>query len=181
MLDRVWLDRQIRMHSTPIRPWQRLYDAITHALRGAVVLAFALMVLVVVLDVLFREWRGSGLNWAMQIGVYANAALALLSMALTSSGDAHLRPRFADRWLPDRFDPLLRRLGDAGSALGFGLLAGLGLWVTLETRALDERGAVLGNPIWPIQLILPLSFALAALMHALRAYDPSLRAPPLEH
>ena len=71
-------------------------------------LAFLLLVTVVFVDVVNRELTGTGLHWALQIGVYANFFVVMLGIGVASAGGAHLRPQFADHWLPARFEPVLR-------------------------------------------------------------------------
>lgn len=140
--------------------------------------AFTVLIAVVFADVVSRELAGRGLHWAMQAGVYANYVVVLFGLGIASASDAHLRPQFADRWLPARFEPWLRRLPDAGMALfslGFAVVA---VDVVAVTRELGDRSAVLGNLIWPLQALLPIVFALAAVRHSLYAGWPSLRPEP---
>jgi len=139
--------------------------------------AFVLLIAVVFIDVLYRELTGTGLHWARQAGVYANLVVVLFGFGLASAGGTHLRPRFADHWLPATWTPAVIRLQEAlmsGFCLGLGLV---GITVVAETIALDERSPVLGNPIWPFQALIPLVLLVAALRHALYAAQPSLRPP----
>ncbi len=136
--------------------------------------AFLCMIAVVFADVVSRELTGSGLHWASQLGVYANIVVVMLGIGLASAKGSHLRPQFADRWLPARWDPLLRRVGDALMATfcaGFALLAGE---VVARTLELGERSSQLGTPVWPVQAVIPLAFGLAAVRHALYAIYPQL-------
>ena len=82
--------------------------------------------------------------------------VTLVGIGLASDSGSHLRPRFADRWLPAGWDPVLARLGEALTAafcIGFAFVA---LQVVLETRVLDERSIVLRLWVWPFQAVLPL-------------------------
>ena len=136
--------------------------------------AFLFMIAVVFVDVVSRELTGSGLHWASQLGVYANIVVVMLGIGLASAHGSHLRPRFADGWLPACWDPVLNRVADGLMAAfcgGFTLLAGL---VVAETAALGERSSVLGTLVWPVQLFIPLAFGLATIRHALYALCPEL-------
>lgn len=147
--------------------------------RLVTVAAFTVLIAVVFADVVSRELSGRGLHWAMQAGVYANYVVVLFGLGIASASDAHLRPRFADRWLPARFEPWLARLPDAGMALFCLGFASVAVDVVAVTRELGDRSAALGNLVWPLQALLPVVFALAAVRHALYARWPSLRpAPP---
>lgn len=143
--------------------------------RAVTLLAFVVLITVVFADVVSRELTGTGLHWARQIGVWANFIVVMFGLGLASTAGQHLRPRFADDWLPDRWSPLMDRLQDAGMALfclGFAVVA---LQMTLEGLALQERSAVLGVLVWPVQAVIPLVFVLAAIRHGIYCLYPALR------
>lgn len=147
--------------------------------RGACIGAFVLLIAAVFADVLSRELTGQGLFWALQAGVYANLVVVMVGLGLASQDSSHLRPRFADGWLPARWDPWLTRLGEALTAAFFLVMFLVAVGVVAETRELGERSPVLGTLIWPVQAIIPLVFAVAAGRHGLYALYPGLRpAPP---
>ena len=146
--------------------------------KGITFAAFLLLITVVFLDVVSREVTGSGLHWASQAGVYANVVVVMIGLGVASATGAHLRPRFADRWLPARFDALVERLQELLMALFCAGFAGLGIDIVLETWRLGEVSPALGNPVWPVQSIVPLAFAIAALRHGLYALWPRLRPAP---
>jgi TRAP-type C4-dicarboxylate transport system permease small subunit len=140
--------------------------------------AFAVLVLVVFADVVSRELYGAGLYWASRTGVWANVIVVMTGFGLASAGGAHLRPQFADNWLPERWSPLLATLQHLLMALfclALGLLAGR---VVLGSFQLGELSIDLFLPIWPVQLFLPLAFMAAFLRHFLYACYPALR--PIE-
>lgn len=133
------------------------------------------MVVVVFADVVTREVTGSGLLWARQVGVYANIFVVMLGFGVASADGAHLRPRFADHWLPrswDRFLPHVQEALMAGFCLAFCVLAAQ---VLAETFALQERSVVLRVVIWPVQAVIPLAFGIATVRHGLYAVWPGLR------
>lgn len=137
--------------------------------------AFCVLVTVVFGDVVSRETVGTGLHWARQVGVYANLFVILFGIGVASAGGAHLRPRFADGWLPARWSGALDRLQDGGMALfclGFAVIAA---GIAFEGLVLDERSAVLGIVTWPFQAVFPLVFGFAAFRHGAWAWFPELR------
>lgn len=151
---------------------------VTRAERAITFAAFLAMIGVVFADVVARELTGTGLHWARQAGVYANIVVVLFGIGLASADAAHLRPRFADGWLPARWGPALARIGDglmAAFCLAFAVIA---FDVVAETRALAERSTVLRTLVWPVQAIIPLVFALAAVRHGLYAAFPALAPSP---
>ena len=163
----------------PSKPAPPIVERVLGRLRlaelGVTFAAFAVLASVVFADVLMREFTGSGLSWARQIGVYANVVVTIVGIGLASSGGSHLRPRFADGWLPAAWNPMLVRVGEWLTAifcLGFSWVA---LRVVLETHALDERSVVLRLIVWPFQSVLPLAFLIAAARHAAYGTWPGLR------
>lgn len=137
--------------------------------------AFATLVVVLFADVVSRELTGAGLTWSRQIGVYANLFLTLVGIGLASAAGTHLRPRFADRWLPVRYDRLLETLRETVMALFFAAAAAVSVATVAETRALGERVPLLGWPVWGFQVVMPAVFIAAALRHLCYARFPGLR------
>lgn len=136
--------------------------------------AFWALVALVFADVVARELTGAGLHWARQAGVYTNIVVVMLGLGLASESGAHLRPRFADHWLPRSWAPVLQRIQHALMAafcLGFAAVA---LGMVLESVMLAERSAALRIQVWPIQSIIPLAFGIAFLRHGLYALFPAL-------
>ncbi len=139
---------------------------------------FIVLIAVVFADVVSREIAGTGLHWARQVGVYANLFVIMFGIGLASSAGAHLRPRFADGWLPASWSGTLDRLQDGLMALfclGFAVVAA---GMVYEGFELTERSAVLGIVIWPFQAVIPLVFGLATFRHGVYALYPALRPVP---
>lgn len=148
------------------KPVRRALEFVRIAELAITCAAFAILASVIFADVLVREFTGSGLSWARQIGVYANVVVTIIGIGLASAGGTHLRPRFTDHWLPAAWDPWLTRIGELLTALFCLAFAWLALGVVRETYELDERSVVLRLVVWPFQSVLPIAFLLAALRHA---------------
>lgn len=160
------------------RRWARGWlQACGRVERAVTFAAFMIMVAVVFADVAARELSGTGLHWARQAGVYANLVVVMFGIGLASADGAHLRPRFADSWLPRAWDPWLNRVREwlmALFCLAFAVVAGD---VVADSYAMGERSAVLRLVVWPVQAVIPVAFGLAALRHALFGCYPTLRPP----
>ncbi len=143
--------------------------------RAVTFVAFLLLIVVVFGDVVSREVSGTGIHWARQAGVYANIIVVMFGIGLASADGAHLRPRFADGWLPASWDPLVSRLKEFLMAAFCGVFAWVAFSVVAETFVLQERSAVLRTLVWPVQAVIPLVFLLAALRHTLFGLYPALR------
>ena len=136
--------------------------------------AFLLMVAVVFADVAARELTGTGLHWARQAGVYANLVVVMLGIGLASAEAGHLRPRFADGWLPASWDPWLNRVSELLMALFCLAFAAVAGNVVADSFAMQERSTVLRVVVWPFQSVIPLAFGLAAIRHGLYGLYPVL-------
>ena len=105
--------------------------------------AFMVLIAVVFADVVSREVTGTGLHWARQAGVYANLFVVMFGIGIASAHGAHLRPRFADHWLPSGWEPALIRIQEGLMALfclGFAAVAAA---VVMDSYAFGERSVVL--------------------------------------
>jgi TRAP-type C4-dicarboxylate transport system permease small subunit len=143
---------------------------------GAVTFScFLLLIAAVFADVVSRELVGTGLHWARQVGVYANLMVIMFGIGLASAAGTHLRPRFADNWLPVSWSGVLDRLQDVVMALFCLGFAGFSVSIVYEGFMLGERSAVLGTLIWPFQAVMPLVFLIAAFRHGVYALYPGWR------
>jgi TRAP-type C4-dicarboxylate transport system permease small subunit len=156
-----------------------LLEWLHRAERAVVIIAFTGMVAVVFADVLAREVTGIGLPWARQVGVYFNIVVVMFGIGLASASGSHLRPRFADNWLPAHWEPGLAFVQHALFALFCLAFAAIAGDMVATSIRLDERSEILRLPVWPIQAVIPLVFLIAALRHGIYAVRRELRpAPP---
>ena len=137
--------------------------------------AFAVLITVIFADVVSRELTGSGMHWARQVGVYANIFIVMAGFGLASASGDHLRPRFADEWLPASWDAVLTRVQEGVMALFCLAFAAVAVQVVAETYSMQERSVVLRVVVWPFQAVIPAAFVVAAVRHALYALRPQLR------
>ena len=153
---------------------KQFLQALGRAERVITTIAFALLIATIFLDVFSREITGVGLHWARQAGVYANIIVVMFGLGLASAGGNHLRPRFADNWMPARWNPVIGRLQD-GLMCVFCLVVGsVGAQLTWESIQLDERSTLLPVLIWPVMVAIPLAFFLVGIRHAIYAANPAL-------
>jgi len=154
---------------------RRILGVIGRVERGLCVAAFVVVVGVLFADVISREVTAAGLYWAPQVGVWANVIVVMAGFGLASAGGAHLRPRFADGWLPARWEPMVVTLQHGVTAAFCAAAAWLAAGVVLESWRLGEVSLDLFLPVWPVQLLIPLALGLATLRHSLYAVYAELR------
>ena len=107
--------------------------------------------------------------------LFTTAIVVMLGIGVASAEGAHLRPRFADGWLPRSWDPALLRLQECLMAIFCIAFAAVALGVVMESYELQERSSVLRTLVWPVQTIMPVVFLFAAIRHGLFAIYPALR------
>lgn len=154
---------------------QTVLKQLVKAERWISCIAFVMLITVIFADVVSRELTGSGMHWARQVGVYANIFIVMAGFGLASSGGEHLRPRFADGWLPASWNAALIHLQEGVMALFCLAFAVIAVEVVAETFSMQERSVVLRVVVWPFQAVIPTAFAVAAVRHAIYALRPQLR------
>jgi len=142
-------------------------------------IAFIVMAGALMGDVLSREITGSGWFGAPQVGVVGMIVVAYIGIALASANGSHFRPRFADNILI-KWDDTANRISEFGFALFCFFVAYIALSVTKESFELQDVTAVLRWPIWPIQSVIVIGFALVAIRHTIYGIFLELRPIPPE-
>ena len=168
---------------------RRVFDA-WHRVECAVAVAvFAAIVLLLMGDVFGRELlgpllRGLGLDigsggifGAPKIAVYLLVVVVYLGLGIASVQGAHLTPRVGFGWVPAGWVPAIERIADAVTALVLLIAAFYGLVFVRASMAVDVRMPSLGGSLWPVQLMMPVGLASAAVRHLAFALWPALRPP----
>lgn len=133
-------------------------------------------------DVLAREFIGNGIFGAQRLAVWTTAIAGLMGFALVTAEAGHLRPRFADGWIPQAAVPFIDRFADVLSAAMCIFLGWFAVDFVRNSAALGERGMAIPILVWPIQIILPWMFFSSAFRHLCFAAYPALKpAPKQEH
>ena len=138
--------------------------------------AFAVLVVVIFADVVWRWTTGSGIFWAREVGVFANIVLTIIGIGIASSDGTHLRPRFFDRVFPGALG--WRADADPGAADGPRFRGtGLGRGGRRAGDAWRSRIAPSCCAGWSgrCRLVLPVAFTLGAVRHGIFALVPALR------
>ena len=112
--------------------------------------------------------------------VMRNLFVVMFGLGIASTHGAHLRPRFADHWLPARWEPGLVRVQEGFMAVFCLSFAVVAVSVVMDSYAFGERSVVLRIAIWPFQAIIPLVFLIASFRHGAYAAFTSLRPNEVE-
>ena len=142
---------------------------------AAAALAYALVALLLMGDVLGREFTGQGIFGASKMAVYAAIVAGFLGLGLATEAGTHLRPAFLDGVVPARLDRQVWQAADVVSCLIYLGLAWAAVEFVAATRASGDRAAVLYWTLWPLQCVIPYAFISCAVRHAVYARHPGLR------
>jgi len=163
--------------------WHRTECAIAVA-------AFTFIALLLIVDVAGRElaWpllRALGLQpgamgiWgAPKLALHALVIGIFAGIGIAAASSAHLVPRVGFALIPERWMPLVTRLGDAVTAVVLGAAAWYAAVFVAGTRASGMLVPMLQWPAWPVQCAIPAGFASAALRYAIFAAWPQTRPAP---
>jgi TRAP-type C4-dicarboxylate transport system permease small subunit len=125
-------------------------------------------------DVLMREVAGSSLSGVQRICVYAMIQTGFLGLGLAAARGMHLRPRFADGVAPERFRPVMQRIGAFLMAGIFGFFVIFGVQFVQESIQYADMARPFKFPIWILQIVVPYALASTALRYLIFGIFPDL-------
>lgn len=125
-------------------------------------------------DVIMREVGGTSLMGVQRLCVYAMIQTGFLGLGLAAARGMHLRPRFADGMVPDRYVPIVRRIASFLMAAIFGYFAIFGIEFVMESINYGEMTRSITFPIWIVQLVVPYSLISISLRYLLYGAFPEL-------
>jgi len=171
---------------TLVRAWHRVEC-------GLAVVAFSLIAVLVIYDVLARELglpllRALGMGQvspvipgAAKMGVYALIVGAFCGVGIATATGVQLVPKVAFGWVPASWGPRMNRIADLVSAVFLTGVAWYGWVFVMGSKAtgLLTSGGV-DVPAWTIQAVIPLGFLSAAGRYLMFAAWPALRPVPPE-
>jgi TRAP-type C4-dicarboxylate transport system permease small subunit len=156
------------------------------------VLAFSFIALVLMIDVLGREFYGplmsmlgfqvgaTGLFGSQKLAVFALVIGSFAGIGIATATGVHLVPRVAFKWVPARWSPHMDRIADVFTGLFLLGVAWYGVLFVIASKDSGVLAAVINVSAWPIQTAIPLGFASAALRYFVFAIWPALRPVPPE-
>ncbi len=156
------------------------------------IVAFSLIAILLMLDVLGRELLGplfhalgvkagaTGVPGAQKISVFALVVGSFCGVGVATATNSHLVPRVGFAWVPSAWGPAVARIADAFTGAFILAVAWYGVQFVLASKATGMRAPVLGWEVWPFQLAIPAGFVSASVRYFLFAAWPSLKPPPPE-
>jgi len=151
---------------------QRLLRVLTKLEAGLAVLACSTLVLVLVVDVIAVDVFSAAVRGSPQVGILSGIVACMLGLTLATGSGVHFRPTFADNIIPHVWT---ERVGDAISAVLFGVFAVFAVEFVMQSYAYADRVPVLNVPLWPVQIVVPYVLASCALKHTVFAVSPKTK------
>lgn len=143
---------------------------------GAVATVFyAVLAILLLADVVGRELFSQGIFGAQRVAVYCTIVAGNFGLALAAAAGAHIRPRFADGWVPQAWGARLDRVADVITGTVFVAVAFFATRLVQESFDFETVSPVIDWKIWPVQAVIPLGYVLAAAHYFVFAAYPALR------
>ncbi len=139
-----------------------------------IVTVMAFMAALLIFEVVMREIVGQGILGGIQLATYLMIWSAFLGFSYATAQGVHLRPRFADNWLPKSWAPAISRIGNALSFLILCVMGYAAIVFVQGSRDVAETAPTLGWLTWPLQLVVPIAFFLSAMRHLSYAAYPDM-------
>jgi len=174
-----------RAVQTVLRAWHQLECWIA-------VLAFSFIALVLMIDVIGREFYGpvmsmlgfevgaTGLFGSQKLAVFALVIGSFAGIGIATATGVHLVPRVAFKWVPVSWSPHMDRIADVFTGLFLLGVTWYGVVFVIASKESGVLSAVINVSAWPIQMAIPLGFASAALRYFAFAVWPAVRPVPPE-
>ena len=151
------------------------------------VACFTFIAAVLVVDVLGREAWGpllrllgqepgaTGLFGSQKLAIFALVIGSFAGIGIATATGVHLLPRLGFAWVPKRWGPAMDRLADIVTGVFLLGVAWFGVVFVLSSKQSGVLAAVINVSAWPVQAVMRLGFASAALRYFFFAAWPGLR------
>ena len=158
--------------------YQSILDKLLKVEGTVAALAFLCAAVAILADVVGREVFGQGIWGAAKFAVFGTVTAGFLGIGLATHAGMHLRPQFADGWIPARFEPAMKRITPMVTAIIFFILGVLAYFYVRETFEYGQMAPVLDWPMWIIQLVMPYAFFSNGVRNLIYALQPDLLPGP---
>ena len=129
-------------------------------------------------EIIAREVFATTIWGSQRMAIYAAIYAGFLGLCLATAANSHLRPQFADKWWPARWNNGLGRVGDFISAALFIWLGVVGLEYVMASYEANETAPVIRWKLWWIQSVIVYAFFSSAVRHVVFAIRPDLKPIP---
>ena len=148
--------------------WNRLDEIIARVEQFLLAITLSTMILVAFLQIVLRNFFGTGLSWADPMVRYLVLWAGFTGAALATREGKHIQIDVFSQWLPGLSNRIIQLIIHLFSSFICGLLT-YAAFVFIRNEAQISGTTFLDIPVWIPQLIICISFGLMALRFGFRA------------
>jgi TRAP-type C4-dicarboxylate transport system permease small subunit len=148
--------------------WNRLDEIIARVEQFLLAVTLSAMILVAFLQIVLRNFFGTGLSWADPLVRYLVLWAGFTGAALATREGKHIQIDVFSQWLPGVSNRIIQLIVHLFSSFICGLLT-YAAFVFIRNEAQISGNTFLDIPVWIPQLIICISFGLMALRFGFRA------------
>ena len=149
--------------------WQRWDETLGRLEKFLVAAMLSAMILLAFLQILLRNAFSTGVSWADPLVRYLVLWVGFIGASLAGKEGKHITIEVFSRWFAGHTRRYLKAISNLISALICGLLTFAG-WTFVQNEAQMGSTVFLDIPVWILQVIIPVSFALMTLRFGFSAF-----------
>ena len=149
--------------------WQKWDETLGQVEKFFVVLMLSVMILIAFLQIVLRNAFSSGISWGDPLVRYLVLWVGFMGASLATKEGKHITIEVFSKWFSEHHSRYLQALSHLVSAFICGLLTFAG-WTFVQNEAQMGNISFLEIPVWILQVIIPVSFALMTLRFAFSAF-----------
>jgi len=155
---------------------QNILTALQKVEAAIVLIAYFIIAMLLLADVLLRELFGTSISGAQRVSVFFMIISGFVGLGLATDRGSHLRPRFADGLIPRSHTKLAERVGTFIMTAVFFYFSWLGITFVQATYEFGEKARTINVPLWMIQMVVPYAFFSVGLRYLFYTIWPSLNS-----
>ena len=149
--------------------WNRLDGWLEKLEQCLLALFLSLMILVAFWQIVLRNLFATGLPWGDTLVRYLVLWVGFIGAALAAREGKHIQIDVALQWVPGVGSILIQFITNLFSAFICGVLA-VAAYRFIQNEMLMGDISALGCPVWVMQLIIPITFALMTLRFGFKSF-----------
>jgi TRAP-type C4-dicarboxylate transport system permease small subunit len=149
--------------------WQKWDETLGQVEKFTVAAMLSAMILLAFLQIVLRNAFSTGVSWADPLVRYLVLWVGFIGASLAGKEGKHITIEVFSRWFAGKGRRYFRAISNLISTLICGLLTFAG-WTFVQNEAQMGSTSFLEIPVWILQVIIPVSFALMTLRFGFSAF-----------
>ena len=131
-----------------------------------------IMTVLVICDVLSREFLNKGIPWAQKSAVYLMIWGGFIGAVLITEKAAHLRPEVADKIWGEKGQKLFVRIQNFTMLVFCFVFTYYAFLYVKESFSFGDKSVVLQVPLWTLQVVIPYTFLSMGIRNIYFLFNP---------